>query len=142
MNEKIKIVSLKIDSKVTAGSQTEKTTYIYEGRMMVDEENGCVKISYKEESEDGISKNLMTIERAGIRITKVGSMDANLLFSLEEESSFCYNTPYGKMLIPVITNSMSILKERNDTDNMVVHLTYSMPDAGTETDMRISIALK
>lgn len=142
MNEKIKTVSLKIDSKVTAGSQTEKTSYIYEGRMMVDEENGCVKISYKEESEDGASKNLMTIERTSIRITKVGSMNANLLFTLEEESSFCYNTPYGQMLIPVITNSVNVLKEQGDSDNMVVHLLYSMPDAGTETDMRISIALK
>ncbi len=141
MNERIKDCTLRIDSRVSDGEHEEKTSYTYTGRMMVDEENDCVKISYKEETEDGSLKNLMTIERTAVKVTKVGHMSANLILDLEGESSFSYNTQYGKMLIPVLTTALSVLKEVDEEERMVVHLSYDMPDAGTSTDMRISIAL-
>lgn len=75
--------------------------------------NGKHYILYNEIAEDpsGNTKNKIKIDDTGVKITKKGLSSTEMLFEKGKKNHTCYNTPFGSLMLSIITNQIDFQEE-------------------------------
>lgn len=79
--------------------------------------NGKQYILYDELNEEKTSSTKVRIKISDtncIEITKNGSSSTHMLFERGKKNLTCYNTPFGSLMIAIITNQIQL--EQNDSE--------------------------
>ncbi len=124
-----------IDNKDGGEPEISITTHEADVRISAD----TLYVRYKEESEGASVKTLITATQSGIRLSKRGAVEWDVIFSSGETSATVYKIPPYAFDAEVITDTAAW------TENNGVHtvrLVYSMNIGGADKDIRMKMTLK
>lgn len=100
---------------------------------------GCKSyIIYKTYAEGEESSTMVIADTKGVTIRRRGSVESNMVFLEGEETSSLYIMPYGKMVIRIKTQKVSVSLDSNGGK---IHLKYILIIQGEEycNDMTIKV---
>ncbi len=104
--------------------------------------NGICYVLYQEYNEETKQpiKNMIKVTDDSVELVKRGEYNVNMVFGGEGENLSYYNTPYGQILIGIITESIKI---NGDDDKVVISIEYKLTMNGEHaSDNRIEITVK
>ena len=129
------------------GEPTEKISTSASGVYEELEDSSCV-LEYDEEQDTGAgilkvhNKVMIAPDGKGMEIIRGGEMKSKLAFAEGLEYDTEYNTPYGTMLMKVITKSFDFVKAHKD-ETMKLMAEYALEMGGQVlSDSMIVIEIK
>ena len=137
LNDKV-IVEVK--GTQTVGDMSDTMEVITPGTYSY--RNGVCYILYQEYNEETAQpiKNMIKVTDDSIELVKRGEYNVNMVFVASGENLSYYNTPYGQILIGIITESMKITGE---DDKVVISIKYKLTMNGEyASDNEIQITVK
>ncbi len=137
LNKKIVV---EVKGTQTVGDMSDTMEIITPGTYNY--KNGISYILYEEYNDETKSplKNMIKIGDKGVELVKRGEYNVNMVFSTTNESVSYYNTPFGQILIGIITEDISIAEE---AEKIVIRINYRLTMNGEyASDNEISITVK
>ncbi len=80
---------------------------------------------YNEESKQPV-KNLIKISDEKVELVKRGEYNVNMVFGGDSENLSYYNTPFGQILVGIITESINVHSEIGDEKKTVINIKYKL----------------
>ena len=103
--------------------------------------NGKHFLTYEElmEEEAAVNRCVMKISESGVELTKHGVSNVHMLFEKGNTNLTYYNTPYGELLLTIITKDIQIVEEENHL-SLVLHYNLDMNyQHVSECELRVEV---
>lgn len=107
--------------------------------------NGTCYIMYQEYNEESKkpTKNMLKISDDRVELVKRGEYNVNMMFGSDGENLSYYNTPFGQILIGIITENINIHSEIGDKKSTVINIKYKLTMNGEyASDNEINIKVR
>lgn len=136
-------VIVEVKGTQTVGEMSDTMEVITPGTYSY--RNGTCYVMYHEYNEESKQpiKNLLKIGDDKIELVKRGEYNVNMVFGSEGESLSYYNTPFGQILIGIITENVNIHSEIGDEKSAVINIKYKLTMNGEyASDNEINIVVR
>lgn len=75
------------------------------------------------EGFDGVTKNIIKVQKDCVDITKKGIMNVHMVFEKNKKNVACYETPFGNLMLGIDAKNIKITEEEND---ILVNVEYAL----------------
>lgn len=135
-----KKVVVEVKGTQTVGEMSDTMEVITPGSYNY--KNGVAYVMYEEYNDESKEplKNMLKIADDSVELVKRGEYNVNMLFSLNGENVSYYNTPFGQILVGILTESIEIT---GDDEVVVINIKYRLTMNGEyASDNEIQVTVK
>lgn len=127
----------------TEGEEYSTPVEVISGGNYYRKEN-CHYILYDEitEAESEITKNTIKIKKDKIEIIKKGSSNVHMIFEKGKKNHTCYNTPFGSLLLAILSNEIQITEDEDEIDVLIDYMLEANYEPIADCKLKMKITSK